>query len=164
MPSIKSQDILKNIEDGGVIFRQPKKNNDSVAGSKSGSELDSESIFKSVPVETTYYCYFGQQDTTDSDGYPVLSNVSEKNEIKVCARIDTGNKTRYSIRVGRDGKLYNPDSPYEVKAYSSRDLEMGLHKKFATVQKKTFDWYKGFLKTKAYKYLREAERSFINER
>lgn len=105
------------------------------------------------------FTILGQQDYLDSDNRPKL-----KDETKCLAKSVTidNRPTKYYIRVGTYGKVYNPIGLYS-EGHSEKFLsKMGKKQfEFKEVNKTIFDYYIKFLTTKNIAWLNHAEREMI---
>lgn len=105
-----------------------------------------------------FYTLKGMEDTTDSDHNCRLnSEVPNKVFAKKLYRDD--NTHRFYIRVGNNGKLYNPVSIYgeeKTNTFLDRVCKDGV--KFREVNQKIFDLYLNFLNTKNIAWFNNAER------
>lgn len=103
---------------------------------------------ESVKKESVkFYTYSGLEDQTDNEKNPVT--LKDDNRVLAKKVIRCDGTIRYSIRVDRDRKLYNPN----VFNITSKE-----EKKFRNVNNKAFEYYIGFLRTKNQSLLLNAER------
>lgn len=111
------------------------------------------------PIEKTYefYTILGDHDFLDNNGKP---RANEEN-IKVVAKtITTDNKpSRYYIKIGTYGKIYNPIGLYSEGKNTKFLSKIGRKQfEFKEVNNKIFDLYLNFLTTKNIAWLNNAER------
>jgi hypothetical protein len=110
--------------------------------------------------EVFYYTTSGDQEFFDEYQLPRVSNLSDKTYAK-----KTKNKEgveRFFIRLALNNKLYNPTSKLGMERTKSfLDNVVREDRKFKSVNKKTFDLYVSFLKTKNSSYYLNAEREDI---
>lgn len=127
---------------------------------------------RSADVEepgTIVYTIFGKHDDVDNEGKPTLSNVEYEGESPLLAErrddayakvVVSEDRNRYYVKQGPNGKLFNPVGLYqEGKVTRKRAGESQW--KFREVNKKVFDLYTQFLKTKNIAWLTNAEREVV---
>jgi len=106
--------------------------------------------------ETIFYTIIGKQTGFDSDDNPILdldgSDVLAK-------KIVTDTKTKYFIKVGPYGKIYNPIGIFS-EGRSNKFLRQSGKPEwdFEEVNSKIFNLYLSFLRTKNIAHLNLAER------
>jgi len=119
---------------------------------------DSETLtdHTSITNDTSaYYTMIGDHDYLDEAKNPLANNDNDK----VVAKRLVGTKTRYFVKSGPHGKLFNPIGLYSegrgnrFMAKSGKNLWA-----FKEVNNKVFDLYVSFLKTKNTAWLTNAER------
>lgn len=126
----------------------------------------SDFIFRPVtnkPVNTTsteyYYCIFGEHDFIDQDNNPRMNKESPKTLAK---SVDGESQTRYFIKVGTHGRIYNPMGMYTEGNEAKFLAKIGKNEwSFKSVNKEIFDKYINFLRTKNIAWLNNAERDMI---
>lgn len=104
----------------------------------------------------TYYTVFGQHDDLDEEGNPL-----SKTDKKGYAFIKTSNdhNDTYFIKVGLYGKIFNPIGLYSEGRENKFLSKIGKNEyNFTKVNKKVFDMYVNFLRTKNLAWLNNAER------
>jgi|APCry1669189000_1035189.scaffolds.fasta_scaffold93619_2 hypothetical protein len=105
-----------------------------------------------------FYTIKGMEDTIDPNNNCRLNHeIPNKVFAKKLYRED--NTHRLYIRVGSNGKLYNPTSIYgeeKINTFLDRVCKDGI--KFKEVNQKIFDFYLNFLNTKNIAWLNNAER------
>lgn len=111
------------------------------------------------PLNKTYeyYTILGDHDYVDSLNRP---RANEENT-KVVAKTSTTDKkpTRYYIKVGTYGKIYNPIGLYSEGQNTKFLSKIGRKQfEFKEVNQKIFDLYINFLTTKNIAWLNNAER------
>lgn len=104
-----------------------------------------------------YYTIFGQHDLLDDDGNP-LSKDEKRGYAYV--RTNTGNNTQnYFIKIGLYGKIFNPMGLYSEGKENKFLSKIGKNEyNFTKVNKKVFDMYLNFLRTKNLAWINNAER------
>lgn len=115
----------------------------------------------------------GQEDYCDDSENPLVSDVvyeeGESNEYiepaenleQAYAKIIYGNKPRedrYYIKLDMYGHMYNPVSIYDSKLNKVRNRKHQEQLIFRQVNKKAFDLYMKFLRTKQERYITQAQR------
>lgn len=104
----------------------------------------------------SYYTFSGDQDAFDKNNQPIALEDSKK---VLAKKIEYENRTKYFVKVGTYGKIYNPIGLYS-EGHANKFLSK-IGKKafdFQEVSPKTFDNYLSFLKTKNLAWLHNAER------
>jgi hypothetical protein len=109
-------------------------------------------------VVNEFYTLVGLEDFVDLNNNPRLNKETDDNIFaKKTVRADSS--VRYSVRLSKDGKIYNPMSIYGQETNSTfLDRVCRASGKFKDVNYKTFDLYVNFLKTKNVAWLHNAER------
>ena len=115
------------------------------------------------PVNTSsteyYYCIFGEHDFIDDQNNPRMNKESPKTLAKY---VDGEISTRYLIKVGAHGRIYNPMGMYSEGNESRFLAKIGKNEwSFKSVNKDIFDKYVNFLRTKNIAWLNNAERDMI---
>ena len=102
------------------------------------------------------FTFFGDHDYLDDSEYPRTDNDTDK----VLAKIRTGvSNTKYFIKVGSHGQIFNPIGMYSEGKQNKFLSKIGkLEFAFREVNKKIFDMYLNFLKTKNIAWLNNAQR------
>jgi hypothetical protein len=126
----------------------------------------SDFIFRPVtnkPVDSSntehYYCIFGEHDFIDDQNNPRMNKESPKTLAKY---IDGEISSRYFIKVGTHGRIYNPIGMYSEGNESRFLAKIGKNEwSFKSVNKDIFDKYVNFLRTKNIAWLNNAERDMI---
>lgn len=137
----------------------PKKNKDGVPSKEDGVVI---------------YALSGSGDIKDTNGFDILLDRQKRNNsdqiVKdlaetrktACAKTITINgKTRFFIKQGRQGHFYNPLAPIPT---DNRDYVRSHGREewiYREVNKKVFDYYSLFLKTKNSRHLVDAERESV---
>lgn len=116
--------------------------------------------FKTKTVDTNnsniYYTLFGRHDYIDDEQNPRLNSETDEAFAKT---VIANNKTKFFIKTGLYGKVYNP-----IGLYSENTHSKFLHKSgkpawnFKEVNSKVFNMYVSFLRTKNLAWLNNAER------
>lgn len=106
--------------------------------------------------EFTYYTILGDHDRFDKDNNPVLVRESDK---ALAKKVIVNNKTKYYIKVGAHGKIYNPIGMFS-EGHANRFMSQSGKRawEFREVNSKVFDMYLSFLKTKNIAWLNNAQR------
>lgn len=105
----------------------------------------------------TYFTLFGQHSDFDNDGNPTTDD--EKKGFAY-NRLNTNDKTeQYFLKVGLYGKIFNPIGLYSEGRENKFLSKVGKNEyNFTKVNKKVFDMYLNFLRTKNLAWLNNAER------
>lgn len=106
--------------------------------------------------DVSYYTILGQHDFLDSDNNPSCHEDSPH----VCAKKITNNtKSRFYIKTGIYGKIYNPIGLYSEGTANKMLAKVGKKAwEYKEVNSKVFDMYTSFLRTKNIAWLNNAER------
>lgn len=117
-------------------------------------------ILKNNDATTKEYEYFallGDHDFLDDQNRP---RCDEENNKVVAKAVTTDSRpTRYYIKVGTYGKIYNPIGLYSEGKNSKFLAKIGRKEfEFKEVNQKVFDLYINFLSTKNLAWLNNAER------
>lgn len=104
-----------------------------------------------------YYTILGDHDFLDDNGKP---RANEENSKVVAKMVTTDDKpSRYYIKVGTYGKIYNPIGLYSEGKNTKFLSKIGRKQfEFKEVNNKVFDLYLNFLTTKNIAWLNNAER------
>lgn len=126
--------------------------------------MDDSFIFKPTDkineTTTQYYCLSGNEDTLDSDGFPV---VKKDSKLVLAKKINqTDSQSQYYIKISNQNKLFNPlEGGLEDKSYSIIDNVCRPSDKFKSVNPNVFNLYLNFLSSKNTAWLNKAEREMI---
>ncbi len=103
-----------------------------------------------------YYTVFGQHEYLDNKNFPRL----EDGTGDVLAKsVTLGSNTRYFLKLGSHGKIYNPIGMYSEGTSNKFLSKIGKKAwEFKSVSPRVFELYTNFLKTKNIAWLRNAER------
>ena len=118
-------------------------------------------IYNPKPEEdqsrTVYtYTILGKQQSFDNDNNPL---VSEDSKDVLAKKIEYSDRTRYFIKVGAHGKIYNPIGIFSEGRGNNFSKRTGKPEwDFTEVNQKIFDMYLSFLRTKNVAHLNIAER------
>lgn len=122
---------------------------------------------KEVPVEKVEaYGFNDVFDFKDNLGYPRLEVSQEvdimKNPSVYALKIEKGKKTNYYAKVGHDGRLFDPLGMY-TEGHSKKQMRHAGKPMWALkpVNKRVFDNYVEFLKTKNKAWINNAQRELI---
>jgi len=110
--------------------------------------------------ESTYlYTILGNHDWVDEDGFPRM-NTKEFDPAQVHAKaVKDSSRTKFYIKRGRYGKPFDPMGIYtEGTEYKQKRHAGKPEWELKQVNKKAFDFYINFLRTKNSAWLRNAER------
>lgn len=103
----------------------------------------------------TYYTILGKQDYIDTNGFPVIAD----KEKSLAYTKDINGETQYFLKVGLYGKVYNPMGLYSEGKSNKFMAKIGKNEyNFTRVNRKVFDMYLNFLKSKNIAWLNNAER------
>jgi hypothetical protein len=105
---------------------------------------------------TYYYTVVGKQDSFDEENNPILNNDGpEVLAKKTVSEI----KTRYFIKIGPYGKIYNPIGLF-TEGRSNKFLKRSGKPEweFREVNSRVFELYSSFLRTKNIAHINLAER------
>jgi hypothetical protein len=102
-----------------------------------------------------YYTIFGKHKLIDNEGNPILN----KETADVFAKKIIGNTTKYFIKIGLYGRIYNPIGAYSEGRHTKFLTKTGKKEyDFKQVPQKVFDMYINFLRSKNIAWLNNAER------
>lgn len=119
------------------------------------SSLFSKKTNKEEVVE--YYTVRGNESFIDEANKPRVN--TENNSVLAKKTIRKNGTTKYSIRLGNNGKFYNPVSIYgQEKTHTFLNRICRSNDRFKEVSPKVFDMYIEFLNTKNVSWLINAER------
>lgn len=127
--------------------------------------MSSDYIFEQKPgkekvsdVVNEYYTIFGKHDSLNDNGNPVISPHSEE----VLAKATVGDKKIYWVKVGSHGRIFNPIGMYSEGKQNKFTSRSGKNEyEFRKVNKRVFDMYVNFLRTKNLAWLNNAERELL---
>jgi len=127
--------------------------------------MSSDYIFKQKPTNekvsdavNEYYTIFGKHDRLDDNGNPVVSPHSEE----VLAKAIVGDKKTRWLKVGSHGRIFNPIGMYSEGQQNKFTSRSGKNEyEFRKVNKRVFDMYVNFLRTKNLAWLNNAEREML---
>jgi hypothetical protein len=118
---------------------------------------------------TVVYTVNGKEDDKDPDGKPVLLDLEYEDGSKLLAErrdeayakvVVSDDRNRYYVKQGPNGKLFNPVGLYQ-EGNVNRKRAGESQWKYREVNKKVFDLYTQFLKTKNVAWLTNAEREVV---
>lgn len=103
-----------------------------------------------------YYTIIGKQTAFDDSNNPVLADDTPE---VLAKKIVSEEKTRYFIKIGPYGKIYNPIGMFS-EGRSNKFLKRTgkMEWSFKEVNSRVFDFYLSFLRTKNIAHLNIAER------
>jgi hypothetical protein len=112
--------------------------------------------------EETVYTMKGDEDYLNNGGYPCLDiamDEAQQNDKAYAIKVCIDEKETYYAKLGTYGRLFNPVGLYS-EGTSSQDLKHAGRPRWMLqeVDKKVFDFYVDFLRTKNPSYLHNAER------
>tara|TARA_R110002074_G_scaffold395973_3_gene584816 strand:- start:420 stop:797 length:378 start_codon:yes stop_codon:yes gene_type:complete len=103
-----------------------------------------------------YYTLFGQHDYLDSNHFP---RIEEATGDVLAKSVTLGDNTKYFLKLGSHGKIYNPIGMYSEGTSNKFLSKIGKKAwEFKSVSPRVFELYTNFLKTKNIAWLRNAER------
>tara|TARA_R110002012_G_scaffold273851_1_gene459963 strand:- start:851 stop:1231 length:381 start_codon:yes stop_codon:yes gene_type:complete len=109
----------------------------------------------SVDVFTIY----GKQQFQDEKGFPRLDDENQEHADAYAKKMIVGKRTKYYVKRGRYGRLYNPIGLYSEGTARKQMRHAGRPEwEFKETTKQVFDKYINFLKTKNVAWLNNAER------
>lgn len=116
-------------------------------------------INNSTNIETRefmFYTILGDHDRLDGDNNPIVTQDGDK---ALAKKVIVNDKTKYYIKVGAYGKIYNPMGMFS-EGQSNRFISQSGKRawEFREVNSKVFDMYLSFLKTKNLAWLNNAQR------
>jgi len=121
--------------------------------------------------EQTVYTILGKHHGYDDNKYPVLFDVRyEDGQIEhaedssdAFAKVSSfRGQTKYYIKTGSGGALYNPIGLYEGAGKDTNAIKMGRHQfNWTQVNSKCFGFYLEFLRTKNRRYIVNAQREVM---
>lgn len=110
-------------------------------------------------TENTYYTVIGMQNYLDSNKRPILNNETDKCFAKC---ITTDDNTKYYIKIGTYGKVFNPIGMYSEGNSNKFLSRSGKNEyNFKQVNLDVFNMYLNFLSTKNLAWLNNAERALM---
>ena len=108
---------------------------------------------------TEVFTIYGKQEFQDSKGFPRLEESNEDHADAYAKKIAVGRRTKYYVKRGRYGRLYNPIGLYSEGTARKQMRHAGRPEwEFKETTKQVFDKYINFLKTKNVAWLNNAER------
>ena len=121
---------------------------------------------KSLETYIKAYMFSGKQDFKDENGYPMkeldedVQLLEVLNNQDICAvEYCDGNSTKYFVKRGKHGHLFNPIGLYAEGTEYKQSRHQGKPLwKLSRAEKKVFEYYINFLKTKNPAWLNNAER------
>ena len=106
--------------------------------------------------KTFFYTIFGKHDWLDDEGFP---RVNEEAPDAYAKSISGNFETKFFVKRGRYGKLYNPIGLYSEGTANKQLRHAGKPEwEFKKETEKVFNFYINFLKTKNSAWLNNAER------
>lgn len=105
-------------------------------------------------IDVKHYTLLGDHEYIDEEDYP------RTNETKSLARsITANNKTRYFIKIGAYGKIFNPIGLHSEGKQDKFLSKIGRKEwDFKEVNARVFDLYLSFLKSRNIAWLNNAQR------
>jgi hypothetical protein len=114
---------------------------------------------KTEENKSYFYTIIGKQQFFDEDKNPL---VHKENSEVFAKKVISNNKTKYYIKVGTYGKIYNPIGLFSEGTANKFLAKIGKKAwEFKEVNYKIFDMYVSFLRTKNIAWLNNAEREMI---
>lgn len=107
-----------------------------------------------------YFTIFGKHEKLDLDNNPIVTkNIDQALAKKITL---SNNKVKYWIKIGAHGRIYNPIGLFSEGRANKHIARSGKEEwQFRQVNKKVFDMYVSFLKTKNLAWLHNAERQIV---
>lgn len=103
-----------------------------------------------------FYTMLGDHDFIDKDNRP---RSNDENNKVVAKSVETKNNTKYFIKIGTYGKVFNPIGMFSEGNNNKFLAKIGRKEwEFKEVNPKIFDLYLNFLTTKNIAWLNNAER------
>ena len=120
---------------------------------------------ESLARSETVYTIIGKHEYLEEDKYPCLGVTAEdglSHRDAHAIKISIGDRTKYYIKRGTDGRLFNPIGIFS-EGTSTRQLKHAGKPMwdFKETRPEIFDLYINFLLTKNISYLKNAERELI---
>lgn len=113
---------------------------------------------ESSNTEPVYFTLYGQHDFIDDDGNP-RANIDNKSILAKTSISENNNQSYYFLKVGAHGRIFNPMGLYSEGKQLKFMSKIGKNEfEFKKVNKKVFDLYLNFLRTKNIAWLNNAER------
>lgn len=116
---------------------------------------------KPVAIERKeeYYCVIGDHEYLDAHNNPRLYKDTPKSLAKI---VESALSTKFFIKMGRNGRIYNPIGLYSEGKESKFLAKIGKNEwEYKEVNKGIFDQYITFLRTKNIAWLNNAERELL---
>lgn len=127
-----------------------RSNNDFIFQQKKSNTL-------AEPTDDEYYGFIDDNDFIDTNNNPRLNTDNDRTLAKKIQRED--GTFKYFVKINGSKKLFNPISIYGKSEIGSTFLDKTCKDfKFLSVNKKIFDLYVNFLRTKNVSWLYNAER------
>lgn len=123
-----------------------------------------------TPISSDQICYtmFGRHHFIDPQNNPILVDkdgvVAEDNDLTFAKKKISENdgSTRYFVKTGSSGRLFNPSDMYAEGTHARFNSKRGEAEwKFKEVNKKVFEYYLAFLRTKNQAFFQCAEREIF---
>lgn len=106
-----------------------------------------------------FYTILGDHDFIDANGFPRVNNDNPK---VVAKSIQKNNISKFYIKVGTYGKIFNPMGMFSEGKNQKFIAKIGKKEfEFKEVNQKIFDLYTKFLSTKNIAWLNNAEREMV---
>lgn len=107
-------------------------------------------------IDVECYTVFGEHDYIDEEKRPKVSETSQKIYAKT---ITSNNRTRYFVKVGTYGKIFNPIGMYSEGKENKFLSKIGKAEwRFKEVNSSIFNFYLNFLSTRNIAWLNNAQR------
>ena len=108
--------------------------------------------------EYSYYTLFGDHNDVDDNGNPTTDNL----ENALAYNKKTNKEESFYLKVGAYNRIFNPIGLFSEGKSNKFDSKTGKKEyDFTRVNKRVFDWYINFLRTKNLSWLNNAERELI---
>ena len=108
--------------------------------------------------EYSYYTLFGDHNGVDDNGNPTTDNL----ENALAYNKKTNKEESFYLKVGAYNRIFNPIGLFSEGKSNKFHSKTGKKEyDFTRVNKRVFDWYINFLRTKNLSWLNNAERELI---
>lgn len=112
---------------------------------------------KEIVYSYKYYTIFGSHTDLDKDNNPIIDN--EKMAMAYSRVSEETSDEQYFLKVGLYGKIFNPIGLFSEGKQNKFLSKIGKNEyNYTRVNKKVFDMYLNFLRTKNIAWLNNAER------
>lgn len=123
------------------------------------SSID-QNFIEEINRETLCFTIFGKHDALSQDGNPVIEDEDSPEVLAKIVWVNDG-YPRYMVKRDSNGRLFNPLGMDEGRHNKFLHHAGREQYEFRSVNKRAFDHYLYFLKTKNLSHLRTAEREIF---